>query len=192
MIVNTHERLQYKFIIISTDKDFYQLVQEDVKIYNPTKKFLVTLDTFTEKINKTHKTTFKKITPEEYIIFRYLVGDSSDNIPGIYGIGPKRSQKILEEHEGKFDSIFNNLKEEDKPIFSRNLKLMNLRYMYINICDEKLWQVVNKRKPLDTLTFRNKIKDIFGMLDFDSFLEDFDNFIFPFLIYDRNSSLLKI
>lgn len=71
-------------IIASSDKDFYQLVSDRVKIYSPTKKKIITKDDIIEEYN---------IHPNNFVTARTFVGDSSDNIPGIKGIGLKTMAK---------------------------------------------------------------------------------------------------
>ena len=65
--------------IMSNDKDFLQLVDESIRIYNPTKKKIYTEDAVVEEYG---------IHPSNFMIFRTIDGDSSDNIPGVKGVGP--------------------------------------------------------------------------------------------------------
>lgn len=71
--------LQGEKYIISTDKDFIQVVQEGLadKLYNHIQK------------------KFREIPEVDSILEKCLTGDSSDNIPGIKGIGPVRAEKII-------------------------------------------------------------------------------------------------
>lgn len=66
--------------ILSTDKDFIQLVNDQVTVYNPVKK-----------ISYTKERVFSDfgIAPENFLYYRILDGDKSDNIPGIPGAGMK-------------------------------------------------------------------------------------------------------
>ncbi len=86
--------------IITHDKDLYQLIDDDrVVIYNPTKK---------EIINE--KECIKKFGVKPSLIRDYLsiVGDSSDNIKGVKGIGAKGAKKLLEEYHS-LENIFKNI-----------------------------------------------------------------------------------
>jgi 5'-3' exonuclease len=72
--------------IMSADKDFLQLVSDKVNIYSPTKK-------------KTYKTQDVldeySVHPNNYLLYKTLMGDSSDNLPGIKGLGPKKIVKLF-------------------------------------------------------------------------------------------------
>ena len=79
---NEHEEIT----IVSTDKDLCQLVNEKVQIYNPFKRVF---------LNELYiKDTFG-VTAQQLALWQALCGDSSDNIPGIKGIGPKTATYII-------------------------------------------------------------------------------------------------
>jgi DNA polymerase-1 len=77
-------------IIVSTDKDFYQLTEGDrIKIFRPTTK---------EFIDETAvKDQYDGINPKNFTIYRCFDGDVSDNIPGVKGFGPKTTLKLFGE-----------------------------------------------------------------------------------------------
>lgn len=76
-----------KFMIITNDKDLYQLINPNVSIF----------DYYKKKIINSHECFLKfGIYPQDFIMFQSIVGDSSDNIPGIKGIGSKGAIKIIE------------------------------------------------------------------------------------------------
>ncbi|WP_027327025.1 DNA polymerase I [Helicobacter pametensis] len=72
--------------IISHDKDLYQLIDDTTFLYDPIKKCEIRSQ---ECISKWG------ISPEDFIHFQALIGDTSDNIPGIKGIGNKTAQKLI-------------------------------------------------------------------------------------------------
>jgi len=86
---------------VTGDKDFFQLVTENVKVYNPKKVSekaeLFGPDEVKEKFG---------VLPEQVIDKLALMGDSSDNVPGVPGIGPKTADKLLEQF-GTFENILN-------------------------------------------------------------------------------------
>lgn len=85
--------------IISSDKDFMQLVDDNIEIY----------DTSKNKIIKTGEVIEKwDVTPQQMVDFQALIGDNSDNIPGVKGIGPKSAANLLKEY-GNLDNIYNNI-----------------------------------------------------------------------------------
>jgi DNA polymerase-1 len=66
--------------IVSSDKDYLQLVSEQVIVYRPIEREYFTEDTVKEKFN---------VTPNNFILYKLLMGDNSDGITGIKGLGPK-------------------------------------------------------------------------------------------------------
>ena len=74
--------------IVSTDKDFLQLVDSNVSVYSPTKKVLY---------NYEEAVRFLEVLPENYNIVKALVGDNSDGLVGVNGIGLKTLVKIFPE-----------------------------------------------------------------------------------------------
>ena len=77
-----------QIVIVSSDKDFLQLVDENVKVYRPIEKRLYDLKVMQELFN---------ISPRNYLTLRTLKGDVSDNIPGVRGIGHKTLLKYFPE-----------------------------------------------------------------------------------------------
>lgn len=76
-------------LILSADKDFYQLISENVFILNtqmPVGRRYVRAETVEEKFG---------VSPVAWADFRALMGDKSDNIPGVPGIGPRMAANIL-------------------------------------------------------------------------------------------------
>jgi DNA polymerase I len=91
--------------ILSGDKDLLQLVNEEVKVCLPSGSFkdLVAYDR-----EKTYE--YLDLYPEQFVDFKAMAGDSSDNIPGIKGIGKKTATELLEKY-GDLDTIYHNLKD---------------------------------------------------------------------------------
>lgn len=73
-------------VVVSSDKDFYQLIDATVSVYSPRKKRLVHRDDVVKELG---------VLPENLVIARAMVGDSSDNIKGIPGIGIKTVVKLF-------------------------------------------------------------------------------------------------
>ena len=76
-------------VIVSSDKDFYQLVNEHVSIMNPNQKAPVRYIT--------HENFFeaKGMRPDQWLDFRAMMGDPSDGIPGAKGVGEGTAKKII-------------------------------------------------------------------------------------------------
>lgn len=90
-------------IIVSGDRDMLQLVNSYVKVLAPvtgiTKMILFDEKTVEEKYG---------IKPSQFIDYKALVGDASDNYPGVKGIGPKTAMSLLKEYE-TFENMYENI-----------------------------------------------------------------------------------
>lgn len=86
-------------IIVSGDKDFAQLVGDNVKMFDPMK------DKFFDPAAVVEKW---EVRPDQIIDYLSMVGDSSDNVPGVKGIGPKGAVKLLQEFN-TLENIYENL-----------------------------------------------------------------------------------
>ncbi len=94
-----------KSYIVSGDKDFMQLVDEDIQIYSPGGMSKPTIIYDREKVIKKWG-----VTPEQIIDLLGLMGDSSDNVPGVAGVGRKTAVKLIEEY-GSFEKALSHAKE---------------------------------------------------------------------------------
>ena len=95
--------------IISVDKDFLQLVDTNITVYDPIRKQIVTPDNF-EEVAKCTKSDFVKV--------KCVLGDKSDNVPGIAGFGKVKLGKFL---AGQI-----KLTQEEEEIYNRNHELFRL------------------------------------------------------------------
>jgi 5'-3' exonuclease len=84
-------------VIVSTDKDMLQAVTNKVSVLNPTKEIMYTPEIISKEFGIDVKTI---------VDWRALQGDSSDNIPGVQGIGEKTATKLFQEY-GTLTSIVN-------------------------------------------------------------------------------------
>lgn len=92
-------------IIVTGDRDILQLVNENVKVYMPVKGITEAVLYDKEKVKEKFG-----IPPELIPDYKGLVGDQSDNYPGVGGIGPKTAEELLKKY-GSFDEVYRNLKE---------------------------------------------------------------------------------
>ena len=75
----------YEVIIVSGDKDFCQLIGPQVQMYDTMKEVRWDVDAVQQKYG---------IRPDQMIDYLALIGDSSDNVPGVRGVGPKTAQSF--------------------------------------------------------------------------------------------------
>ena len=154
--------------LVSSDKDFNQLLTTDrIKIFNPRKE---------EYVRQTNCKELFGYEPKETVDYLSLVGDSSDDIPGVPGIGPVKARKFLD----KWNSIdkYLELNADDnkmREVYERNKQLIDLK-----------WFVNNHKLDITTVlkeyTRRSinytKFKEICIEYSFNSFMTDI--FIEPF------------
>lgn len=102
-----------QIIIVTGDKDALQLVDEGVQVYMPSrgKKPARVWDT---------KQVVKKmgVRPDQIVDLKALMGDASDDIPGVKGIGPKTAKNLLKEWDN-LENIYNHLDEIEKKMSKR-------------------------------------------------------------------------
>lgn len=117
-------------IICSTDKDFYQLLSDNVTVYNPVKKIIIDENEFRRLF---------PTSPKNFIYWKAVIGDESDNVPGVKGVGKETMKKFefLKEDERLTSYQFYRQLEKDKSnkaelilksrdIVDRNFELMQL------------------------------------------------------------------
>jgi DNA polymerase I len=97
------ERKGFEVWCVTGDKDFYQLVSDNVKIYTPRR-----VSETPEKLGREEVKAKFGVYPEQVVDKLALMGDSSDNIPGVAGIGPKAADTLLQQF-GSLDDIYVSL-----------------------------------------------------------------------------------
>ena len=94
-------KLGAKVTIISSDKDLMQLVSKEIRLFDPMKSKVIGEKEVKEKFG---------VRPEQVIDVQSLAGDSSDNIPGVPGIGVKTAAELINKYKN-LDNLFKNVKE---------------------------------------------------------------------------------
>lgn len=116
------DRNKYVQTIVTSDKDFNQLISKDVKIFNPRKNEIVTVGNCKQLFGYTN---------EETVDYLCLVGDSSDDIPGVKGYGPVKTRKFLDKYWWVDEAFKKGECLEIKETYERNKKLIDLAW-FIN------------------------------------------------------------
>lgn len=134
--------------LISSDRDWDLLIQENVGRFSYVTRKEVRLDNWKEHY---------EVSPEQYISLKCLTGDKGDNVPGIPGIGPKRAVQLIRDYGDAMD-IYNST-----PIESR--------YKYIQALNENAEQLLVNYELMDLMTYcddaigQDNIEDIGRVLD---------------------------
>ena len=155
-------------LIISSDKDLLQLISPNVKV-----KLLKTHD-FIMMDEKEFKNTYG-LDPIKMIDLKSLMGDSSDNIPGVRGIGEKGAIKLLQEY-GSLDGIYNNIDNikgslHDKLVTDKDNAYMSydLATIYKDVPINTNLETI-KKDSVNEIEYSNLLKE----LEFFSLLKKID------------------
>jgi DNA polymerase-1 len=110
------EKLGLESFIITPDKDFNQLVTDKIKVIRPsgkTQEEIVIYDI--PKIKEEFG-----FEPKQMIDYLALIGDSTDDIPGVAGIGPKTATPLIQKY-GTVENLYEHIEEIDKPALKKKL-----------------------------------------------------------------------
>ncbi len=157
---NEASKLGRKVTIISADKDLMQLLTKEVSIIDPMKKKEITKETVMEKFG---------VLPDKVIDVQALAGDSSDNVPGVPGIGPKIASQLINEYGSveelikKVDSIKQE-KRRNSIIDNKDLAIISKKLVTLKQ-DVPLPLDIEKLefKPLDV----NKLLNFLDEMEFN-------------------------
>ncbi|MEA2050558.1 MAG: DNA polymerase I [Campylobacterota bacterium] len=98
--------------VVSHDKDLYQLIKEDIFMFDPMKKKIISKEDCFSKYG---------VYPEQFTDYQSLLGDSADNVPGVKGVGAKTAEALIKQFDN-LDNIYANIETIEKP---RWQKLLN-------------------------------------------------------------------
>jgi len=122
---------EFEVFLMTSDKDYLQLIDENIKVYKPkTKKHdvrIIDLEKFQE--------IYGLKSPEQYIEVLALAGDTADNVPGIPGVGEKTALKLLIKY-GSIKEIYKHVDElspKQKEKFIENKDLLELSHKLVTI-----------------------------------------------------------
>ncbi|MCW8139209.1 MAG: DNA polymerase I [Planctomycetota bacterium] len=109
----------YDVLIVTGDKDFCQLVTERIHLYNPWRQNLPPR-VLAEEVDPAGCAERYGLPPERFRDYLALVGDSSDNVPGVPGVGPKRALELLQQF-GDLDALLARAEEVRLPSIRKAL-----------------------------------------------------------------------
>ena len=130
--------------IMSADKDFYQLISNKTSVYSPTKRKTYKIKDVLDEFG---------VHPNNFLLYKTLMGDQSDNLPGVRGVGPKKAIKFFplgDEQEYNIEDLYSICEDnldsnniygsvlEFKHQLNINYQLMNLREPNISTPDKQV------------------------------------------------------
>ena len=162
-----HESPEYEVIIVSSDLDMLQIVDKNVKMYRLLKGFSKLEEIDVPALEKKYG-----IKKEQFLDLKALMGDASDNIPGVPGIGEKGAVKLLNEY-GSIEGIYENIDKiqgsiKEKLLQGRESAEMSYRLAKI-MCDAP----VRLDEIPDLVVNGPKVMAALGKLEFRSLQRKF-------------------
>lgn len=141
-------------LVISSDEDYIQLLQqfENIKLFNPVKKEYLIAPTY------------------DYVRYKAIKGDNSDNIKGLFGFGDVKARNVL----NNYDVFWSSLNEESKNLIVRNISLIDLSK---NPENEKIKEYIKEElstsheefsfKNIKDFVMKYRLKDIYANLNYE-------------------------
>tara|TARA_Y100000310_G_scaffold164720_1_gene164476 strand:- start:6520 stop:7497 length:978 start_codon:yes stop_codon:yes gene_type:complete len=176
-VVQSPKYSGWQKVIISSDKDFFQLCDTETVVFRPIQKEVMNSKNIVEKFN---------IHPNNFALARAIVGDISDNLPGVPGIGlptvAKRFPFLSEEKSYTLTEVFKHCKKienplkahtgilENKDLIAQNYKMMQLYVPSISVFGKTQikYTLENFAPELNLTNFRAmSLKDGFPEVNFD-------------------------
>ena len=173
-----------KVTIVSSDKDLMQLYKSNIRIYDPMKNKFISNEDINNKFG---------VNPEKVIDVQALAGDSSDNVPGVPGIGVKTAAELINEY-GNLENLLRNsekikqnkrretlIQNKDKAIISK--KLVTLKKdvpIKIKISEFKLKEINKDRlynflREMEFNRLLSSVISTYGDINFKDKNKEIDN-----------------
>lgn len=179
------QKENFDVYIVSGDKDFCQLINNNIFLYDTMKDIIFDKELVKEKHG---------VSPEQFIDFLAITGDASDNIPGVAGIGPKGAQKLIEQF-GDLENIYANLDQissasiKEKLLTAKDKAFLSKKLVTI-ICDAPITETMEdfKLKPFKTDELRAFLQDL-NFKTFEKNLLGNGQSTFPVVIQSTDTSV---
>ena len=155
-------------VVVSTDKDLLQLVDDKTSVWNPAKEMMIDPANVREVFGVEAKAIVDVLA---------LWGDPSDNVPGVPGIGEKTAKALIEEH-GSLDALLADIDKVKNPRIREKLKLpanrdlLELSRRLVTVCRDLDLDLDLDRYAIQPPDEEETVR-LFGELEFSTLLPDF-------------------
>ena len=160
----------WEILIVTGDRDAFQLIEKTVKVVYTRRGISDIVLADEEYVEEKYG-----IRPDQYVEYAALRGDTSDNLPGVPGVGEKTASRLIAEH-GDLDNLFLSVTDLT-PKLKENLSA-HREQVFLN---RELMQLVDDMdlgveiEDLRTREWdRNQVKDLFDSLEFHSMWNDLE------------------
>ena len=188
--VSKHQKYSdWQKVIVSSDKDFIQVLDEKTILYRPTQSQILNTKRVVEEYG---------IHPTNFVLARAMAGDKSDNLDGVAGVGIKTASKrfpfLKEENEYYLTDIYDHCEKnvdsrlkvysnilESRKVVDLNYEIMQLSSPSLSAqTRERVVSILNEWQPeFNKTNFRAMlIKDGFGEINLDNLFEVFNKICF--------------
>lgn len=163
------EKNGFDVTVVTGDKDLTQLASEHTTVM-VTKSGVMNLESYTPE----HMKKVNGVTPTEFIDMKALMGDNSDNYPGVTKVGPKKASQLIQEY-GSVENLYNHIDDMKASKLKENLlndkdkALLGKKLATIN-CDTPVTIGIDdiKRRPVDY----QKLRRFYEKMNFRKFLSE--------------------
>ncbi len=189
-----------KATIVSSDKDLMQLYKKNIRIYDPMKNKFISNEDVNNKFG---------VNPDKVIDVQALAGDSSDNVPGVPGIGIKTAAELINQY-GNLENLLKNadkikqnkrretlIQNKDKAIVSKKLVTLKKDVPIKNKISEFQLKEIDKNKLysfLREMEFNRLLSSAistYGEIEFSNKTKDFDKEEKDYKISNKNYELIE-
>ncbi|MDL2310808.1 DNA polymerase I [Peptostreptococcaceae bacterium OttesenSCG-928-C18] len=160
----------YEVLLVTGDKDYLQLVEDDIEVLL-TKRGITEVEMYDKKaIEEKYE-----VTPKQLIDVKGLMGDASDNIPGVPGVGEKTALKLIKEY-GSIEEVYKNIDNISGKVLKTKLE-ENETLAYLSKKLGTIFLEVPMDLNLEKYSLKepnyNELKEKFEKLEFSSFIKKF-------------------
>lgn len=175
-------------IIVTADRDSLQLINENTSVLCPVKGITETTLVTTKNIEE-----FYGVRADQVVDLKSLMGDSSDNIPGVAGIGEKTAKNLITEY-GSLDNVYAHIedikgKQKEKLLAGKDSAYLS--YELATIVTDKELDYKLEDFEYD-FPFNNSVLDLFKRYQFNSLLKKTELFSDKVELKEENVDIVEV
>ena len=173
-------------IILSGDRDLLQLIDDDTQVWLTMKGVSIV-----NKIGKNELKAVFHLLPSQVVELKALMGDSSDNIPGVKGVGEKTALKLIEDY-GNLDAIYKNIENIKGKLKERLVEDKSMAYLSKQLATIKTdCQLDENLEDCSyQFPFNQNVQKLFKEFAFGSLLKRDDLFGNQIIVEEKNRKMI--